>query len=326
MLSNGSGFYSKDVDYFDPPLSRSDDPWANHIRGMAPTPLEEGKDPLSSPFKDPPTQSTPLSSSKIGKSRNFTNRIESESLEASWDRERNDTGDSGKESRSSPSNDVELISPDSVSDLTDMSKTKIEEESEDVNEDEQFVYPGQQSEKKKAADSNVSPTIKYSGSRRAELGKAPEQPSIQGEIRSTSTNMEREQLVGSSSMEPQPTRPIDHNRLSNLCSQGPLSSLQSFFKVTTSPPPAGSGISSFALANEPNPTSGLVPIHYAAREGKVEILKWLVKEVGALIEMEDREGEVREQTNDGLRERLADIFALDRRHSTNLPWLASCPL
>lgn len=263
-----------------PLLYRSDDPWANHIRGMAPTPLEEGNDPLSSASKDPPTQSTPLSSKIVG-SRKAVQRLDSGSLEASWGAGRDDTEDSNEESRPiPPPHDVELTNNESVS------ETRSNEDSED--EDEQFVYPGQQFEAREVS------SIDHLASRRTELGKAPEQPSTQIELDSPSTNA-AEELVASSSINSQPVKPIYHSRLSTLCSQGPLSALQSFFQVTTSSPPAGSNVSSFALANEPNPASGLVPIHYAAREGKIEILKWLVKETGALIGMEDREGEVSEQ-------------------------------
>lgn len=95
----------------------------------------------------------------------------------------------------------------------------------------------------------------------------------------------------SSSSQPATPNPVDYGRLVHLCSSGPLTALKSFFEVTTSPPPVGTGVSSFFLANEPNPASGLVPIHIAAKEGRVDILKWLIKEVGAIVEMEDREGE-----------------------------------
>lgn len=81
--------------------------------------------------------------------------------------------------------------------------------------------------------------------------------------------------------------PIDYSQLHQLCLSGALESLQQFFAETIET----SQVSSFVLANEPNPTSGLMPIHYAAKEGKVETLKWLISDVGALVEIEDREGE-----------------------------------
>ncbi|PWN26435.1 hypothetical protein BDZ90DRAFT_38888 [Jaminaea rosea] len=83
-------------------------------------------------------------------------------------------------------------------------------------------------------------------------------------------------------------RPIDYQRLHELCTSGSLESLQLFFQQTTEM----TGTSSFALANEPNPSSGQMPIHYAAKQGKLDLLKWLVEDVGALVEIEDREGEV----------------------------------
>lgn len=51
--------------------------------------------------------------------------------------------------------------------------------------------------------------------------------------------------------------------------------------------------SSFVLANSPSPHSGLTPLHYAARRGKVEVCKYLIEEAGAMVELEDGEGEVR---------------------------------
>ncbi len=47
----------------------------------------------------------------------------------------------------------------------------------------------------------------------------------------------------------------------------------------------------FALANDPNPSNGLVPLHFASREGQTDIVRWLITEAGAIVEMEDREGE-----------------------------------
>jgi len=90
-----------------------------------------------------------------------------------------------------------------------------------------------------------------------------------------------------------PSIPIDHSLLSTLSSQGPLSSLEEFFSNLTSPSEVWTPISNFALANEPNPHSGLglTPLHYAAKCGKVDICKWLVGK-GAMVGLEDGEGEV----------------------------------
>jgi hypothetical protein len=85
----------------------------------------------------------------------------------------------------------------------------------------------------------------------------------------------------------QPEVPLDHATLASLSTTGPLSALEAFFAQASA-----DGHSSFVLANEPGPNSGLVPLHYAAREGKADIVRWLIEEAGALVELEDKEGEV----------------------------------
>ncbi|GAA5879307.1 hypothetical protein JCM3774_006429 [Rhodotorula dairenensis] len=47
----------------------------------------------------------------------------------------------------------------------------------------------------------------------------------------------------------------------------------------------------FALANDPNPHTGLAPIHYAAQNGHDDVVKWLVDEAGAMPDLEDAQGE-----------------------------------
>lgn len=48
----------------------------------------------------------------------------------------------------------------------------------------------------------------------------------------------------------------------------------------------------FTLANEPNPHTGLAPIHFAAQNGHEDVVKWLVEQAGALPDLEDADGEV----------------------------------
>ncbi|CAG8497110.1 6562_t:CDS:2 [Acaulospora morrowiae] len=57
--------------------------------------------------------------------------------------------------------------------------------------------------------------------------------------------------------------------------------------------PQGSGetTSSFLLANEASPSSGLTPLHYAASRGHFEIVKWLIDAAGAIVDLEDQTGE-----------------------------------
>ena len=52
----------------------------------------------------------------------------------------------------------------------------------------------------------------------------------------------------------------------------------------------------FALANEPNPRTGLGPIHFAAQNGHEDVVKWLVEQAGALPDLEDADGEVGQHT------------------------------
>lgn len=54
----------------------------------------------------------------------------------------------------------------------------------------------------------------------------------------------------------------------------------------------GSNRSVFALANDPNPHTGLAPIHFAAQNGHQDVVKWLVEHAGALPDLEDADGEV----------------------------------
>ncbi|KAL9936202.1 hypothetical protein V8E36_005044 [Tilletia maclaganii] len=75
--------------------------------------------------------------------------------------------------------------------------------------------------------------------------------------------------------------------VARLCSTGPLAAVKEFFTTASS----AAGMTAFALANEPHLTTGLVPLHYAAKEGRLDIVRWLVAEAGAMVDLEDREGE-----------------------------------
>lgn len=139
---------------------------------------------------------------------------------------------------------------------------------DDEEEDEAFVYPV--SSNQEVVNGHHAPSAADESAR----------PSQEDEDAPPATDAPR-----------QPPPAIDYERLHQLCISGTLESLQQFFQQTTD-----SGVSSFALANEANPSSGLMPIHYAAKQGRLDVLKWLVEDVGALVEIEDREGEVRRST------------------------------
>ncbi|CAG8565108.1 14124_t:CDS:2 [Funneliformis caledonium] len=66
-----------------------------------------------------------------------------------------------------------------------------------------------------------------------------------------------------------------------------------FIRVKELLAPRGSGetTSAFLLANEASPSSGLTPLHYAASRGHLEIVRWLIDEAGAIVDLEDQTGE-----------------------------------
>ncbi|GAA5896655.1 uncharacterized protein JCM6883_006971 [Sporobolomyces salmoneus] len=47
----------------------------------------------------------------------------------------------------------------------------------------------------------------------------------------------------------------------------------------------------FTLSNSINPTTGFAPIHHAAKKGHLEVLRWLVEDCGAMVGLEDSDGE-----------------------------------
>lgn len=179
-------------------------------------------------------------------------------------------------------------------------RANVAQDEEDDGE-EAFVYPGADTadddtaaeaaaDARPARSSGEAPQVGLgatsSAVRTAQIDAAL--ASTLADVAATSAHPSEPASAPAPAPAPAPSAPIDHARLSHLCSTGPLSALQAFFASTA----AEAGTSSFALANEANPASGYSPLHYAAREGKLEIAKWLVEECGALVEMEDREGEV----------------------------------
>ncbi|CAO1614422.1 unnamed protein product [Parajaminaea phylloscopi] len=145
------------------------------------------------------------------------------------------------------------------------SETRSDSEEGD-EEESSFHYPTQESDAEDELGRDTHPTTTPSDSQAN--GKAAEQ-----------------------SNELSAPAAVDFPRLHQLCIAGQLEPLQHFFRQATAPAPEGAGVSGFFLANEPHPTSGLTPLHHAAKEGRLDIVKWLVEDVGALVEMEDREGE-----------------------------------
>ncbi|CDU26081.1 uncharacterized protein SPSC_06248 [Sporisorium scitamineum] len=165
------------------------------------------------------------------------------------------------------------------------------------DDEDDFVYPG-------TADSNDGqqveqdePEASSASGKTGSQGPAfteDQQPATsladpkQGESSDLDTN--REQTAAPSSVVEQVAK-IDYDTLAELCSRGTLADLQSFFEAACSSSSQGGGVSMFALSNDPNPSNGLVPLHFAAKEGQTDIVRWLVTEAGAIVEMEDREGE-----------------------------------
>ena len=79
---------------------------------------------------------------------------------------------------------------------------------------------------------------------------------------------------------------ILRNLITQSCQSGDLPRLRSLFSQQSSP-----SDDLFSLSNSVNPTTGLAPIHQAAKRGHVEVVKWLIEEAGALVGLEDGDGE-----------------------------------
>ncbi|ORY85384.1 hypothetical protein BCR35DRAFT_313422 [Leucosporidium creatinivorum] len=74
----------------------------------------------------------------------------------------------------------------------------------------------------------------------------------------------------------------------DACSTGDLDRLQALLGGGDGSEEAPSV---FTLANRTLTSSGLTPLHLAAGRGHLEVVEWLVKEAGAMTELEDGEGE-----------------------------------
>lgn len=176
---------------------------------------------------------------------------------------------------------------------------------DDDEEDEAFVYrasspdhplaqshsagdEAQESEQEQEQPAQPAMAPAENDSDDEEFSYLAAQPETEGDRRMSEPTEATSASTPPPSAPPVPAAPVDYTLLHRLCLSGSLEPLQHFFADTIET----SQVSSFVLANEPNPTSGLMPIHYAAKEGKLEILKWLVADVGALVDIEDREGEV----------------------------------
>ncbi|GAA5980401.1 hypothetical protein JCM10908_001642 [Rhodotorula pacifica] len=88
------------------------------------------------------------------------------------------------------------------------------------------------------------------------------------------------------------------NLIAGAASDGDLARLEALLSASAAPPeddnPDAQDAdhpSVFNLANEPNPHTGLAPIHFAAQNGHEDVVKWLVEEAGALPDFEDADGE-----------------------------------
>ncbi|GAC93095.1 hypothetical protein PHSY_000656 [Pseudozyma hubeiensis SY62] len=158
---------------------------------------------------------------------------------------------------------------------------------DDDNDEAAFVYPGAghhsedqaaiSGEQEDVADPAPIATL-------GDSDKEPQQPST------SLASSPSQRNIAAASVQEQPSldhvTSLEYDALAQLCSRGPLSDLQSFFQTAQR-----NGTSMFSLANDPNPGNGLVPLHFAAKEGKTDIARWLITEAGAIVEMEDREGE-----------------------------------
>lgn len=88
-------------------------------------------------------------------------------------------------------------------------------------------------------------------------------------------------------------RTTRRNLIAGAAADGDLVRLQALLVVPEDVDNGDRPASTFGLANEPHPHSGLAPIHFAAQNGHEDVVKWLVEEAGALPDFEDAEGEVR---------------------------------
>lgn len=74
-----------------------------------------------------------------------------------------------------------------------------------------------------------------------------------------------------------------NNSLHSIATSGNLTLLKSILPFLPAPQKA---------VNEPHPSTGLTPLHFAASRGHVSIVKYLVDDYSAVVDAKDREGEV----------------------------------
>ncbi|SPO27469.1 uncharacterized protein UTRI_10586 [Ustilago trichophora] len=167
-----------------------------------------------------------------------------------------------------------------------------EEDTED-DEDAGFVYPGtadSRDDHPDVSDQHDSHTPSLPAEAQHETNAISSDPlattNTSEDETKTHTPETTEEQGQASSPSTEPTSSIDYDKLAELCSRGNLTDLQSFVQAA-----CATGVSMFAIANDPNPSNGLVPLHFAVKEGNTDIVRWLITEAGAIVEMEDREGE-----------------------------------
>lgn len=91
---------------------------------------------------------------------------------------------------------------------------------------------------------------------------------------------------------------------------------QLFFPAETPDEPVPSP---FVLSNEADPATGLTPLHFAASRDHYEVVQWLVEKGGAIVDLEDRDGEV---GIDLCRE--THILTVDRSPESFISWPLAC--
>ncbi|EST04724.2 FYVE zinc finger [Kalmanozyma brasiliensis GHG001] len=176
---------------------------------------------------------------------------------------------------------------DSHRGAADTSDTNAEEQ-DDQDDEATFVYPGIAELESGSVTEQTAPDSRKGQDPTdawPETRQLPEDSADEDRSASHDTAVARSRPQASNHND------IDYNILAALCSRGSVSDLQRFFEEACSSLSEGQGVSSFALANDPNPSNGLVPLHYAAKEGKTDTVRWLITQAGAIVEMEDREGE-----------------------------------